>query len=333
MANAHCICPKFLEAHIKDPLTYTNVFVGQFLESPDQIVFDHQEVLASEYLNSVKDDQDAFQNYNVWKKLLDAQPQGKTLISNAHCTSSSFETVFNTINSAITRHDKAIVTCDNNHYGPFIGKIQSNGINLLNLNNLNCRPIQVPNQRIIGHTNFENDLDWVLERTGRTCRKKYSEDDDNDHVRDLLDAKGYSVRDQTREGRSASGKSSGELDILIENCGHLYTVIEAMKLSTMKESYIDEHYLKLTTNYNPMSVKRTYLVTYYTGKNFADWWRKYVDYISTLAPSKISSRTDTKNLSTEEADTKLHGLKKLYNHISIAGELSTCVHYAVRIET
>ena len=75
MANAHCICPKFLEEHIKDPTTYTNVFVGQFLNSADQIVFDHQEVLASEYLNLVKDDQDAFQNYNVWKKLLDAQPQ------------------------------------------------------------------------------------------------------------------------------------------------------------------------------------------------------------------------------------------------------------------
>lgn len=333
MANAHCICPKFIQQHIKDPVTYTNVFVGQFLNSDDQIVLDHDEILTSEYLLSIKDDLEAFQNYTVWMKLLGAQPQGKTLMATPTSVSNSFETVFSTISSAVTRHDKAIIASDNNHYGAFIQEIEAKGINLLNLNSLTKRPIQIANQRIIGHSKFEGDFDWILERIGRTCRKTYSEDDDNDHVRDLLDAKGYTVRDQTREGKSASGKSAGELDILIENCGHLYTVIEALKLSTLRESYIDEHYLKLTTNYNPMSVKRTYLVTYYTGKNFTEWWRKYSEYISTLAPAKISKRPDTINISTEEISTNLHSLRKLYNHISIEGELSVCVHYAIRIES
>jgi hypothetical protein len=287
----------------------------------------------SAYLDAVKGDAEAFQNFTIWKKLLDAQPQGKMLLSNSGDASNNSETVFNTISQAITRHDKAIIAADNNHYAMLFDKIELGGINLLNLNSLRAHPIAVPIQKIIGFTKFEDDLGWVLERIGRTCRKAYSEDDDNDHVRDLLDAKGYTLRDQTREGNSATGVSAGELDLAIFSCGGLYTIIEAMKLATMKESYINEHYRKLTTNYNPLAVKRTYLITYYTGKNFQGWWGKYKEYITSLDALKITHKEHSSNDSTEEIETDLHGLKKLYHHITIEGERSICVHYAIRIES
>lgn len=332
MANAHCVCPRFVADNIKNPGIYTDVFIGQLLQSDDQIVLDREESLVSAYLNAVKADAEAFQNFTVWKKLLDSQPQGKILLSNSGNALNFSEAVFNTISKAITRNDKAIIAADNNHYASLFPKIETGGINLLSLCSLQARPIEIPLQKIIGYSKFEIDLGWVLERIGRTCRKKYSEDDHNDHVRDLLDAKGYTLRDQTREGSSATGVSAGELDLAVINCGNLYTIIEAMKLATMKESYIDEHYRKLTTNYNPLAVKRTYLVTYYTGKNFHGWWLKYKKYIQTLDPLKFTDKEHSCNDSTEEIETNLHGLKKLYHHITIEGQRSICVHYAIKIE-
>lgn len=333
MANAHCICPNFIREHIKDPFAYTKVFMGCLLQSDDQIVLDQQELLANEYLKVIKDDTEAFQNYSIWKMLLDSSAQGKKLISTPDTHTELSDTVLHTLLSAITNHDKSIIAFDNNHYEKQIDTISRERINLLNLNNLLNTPIDCKNKKILGFSKFESDLEWVLERIGRTCRKSFSEDSDNDHLRDLLEAKEYSIKDQTREGSSASGIGAGEVDLLIQNNGRLYTIIEAMKLASLKESYIDEHYLKLTTNYNPLSVKRTFLITYYTGKSFITWWQKYYQYISTLPAKKISSRPNTQNLSIDEIDSQLHGLKKLYHHISIDGELSTCVHYAIRLES
>lgn len=46
-----------------------------------------------------------------------------------------------------------------------------------------------------------------------------SEDQRNDFIRDILETSGYSsgyeVRDQTRQGKSATGKNSGEVDLLV----------------------------------------------------------------------------------------------------------------------
>nr|MBI9047500.1 pentapeptide repeat-containing protein [Anaerolineaceae bacterium] len=52
----------------------------------------------------------------------------------------------------------------------------------------------------------------------------------NDDIRDLLDAMGYDVRDQTRAGESASGKSAGELDIQIRHLSKPVSIIESFKL-------------------------------------------------------------------------------------------------------
>lgn len=50
-------------------------------------------------------------------------------------------------------------------------------------------------------------------------------------MRDLLDEKGYVVRDQTRHGLSPQGKDAGKVDISIFKEGKTYTLIEALNLS------------------------------------------------------------------------------------------------------
>lgn len=63
-----------------------------------------------------------------------------------------------------------------------------------------------------------------------------SEDRRNTYVRDLLDEKGYVVRDQTRHGLSPQGKDAGKVDISIFKEGKTYTLIEALNLSCLSKN-------------------------------------------------------------------------------------------------
>jgi len=58
--------------------------------------------------------------------------------------------------------------------------------------------------------------------------KNSIEDVRNDHIRDLLWAQKFQVTDQTRQGTSQEGKSSGEIDILILENNMPYSLLEAL---------------------------------------------------------------------------------------------------------
>lgn len=56
-----------------------------------------------------------------------------------------------------------------------------------------------------------------------------TEDQRNDYIRDILDAVGYDVKDQTRKGLAASGKAAGEIDILIKGKDFPITIYRSIK--------------------------------------------------------------------------------------------------------
>lgn len=72
-----------------------------------------------------------------------------------------------------------------------------------------------------------------------------TEDQRNDYIRDILDAVGYDVKDQTRRGLSPSGKAAGEVDILIKEHGFPITIIEALNLDSLNKEYLDKHIDKI----------------------------------------------------------------------------------------
>ncbi|MDU2212026.1 MAG: hypothetical protein E7E18_12330 [Eubacterium sp.] len=89
--------------------------------------------------------------------------------------------------------------------------------------------------------------DWLLNSIVLACVKlqgnhlyrRASEDDRNGFIKNILEAIGFSTKDQTRWGVSNTGKSSGEVDILIEENNYPYSVIEGLsrflcKLMTRK---------------------------------------------------------------------------------------------------
>ena len=114
---------------------------------------------------------------------------------------------------------------------------------------------------------------------------KGMEDLRNRRIRDdllLLLTNQYRVCDQTQIGSSGSGKSVGELDLLIrrENNEH-WTIIEALRVGDGTKQSWDDHLDKLLVNYNSRGLPLLYLLTYVDAepKTFCDICTSYETYI------------------------------------------------------
>ncbi|HDU4899038.1 TPA: hypothetical protein RFU16_000346 [Klebsiella quasipneumoniae subsp. similipneumoniae] len=330
MAYAHCVCPGFVSSHISDPVIFSNIFMGVLLNSDDQIVIDSKGRLPLEYAKSVEKNTDAFALLKVWQTQLDKRKDGKVLLTNCEPDGDIHELVFKLIQKAATTFDRDIVTSNNEAYRPYIDELKRQRISIYNLQNLSPGNIKNLLKKKLSFDELSNDVAWALHRLARTSNKGLSEDDINDQLRNMLLCMKYQVKDQTREGRSSSGKGAGELDLIIEDDGELFSIVEAMKLNSVKVEYINEHYKKLLTNYNPLQITKTILITYYTGSRFDDWWEGYTKHISSMDVNLFNFDGDAEITSTEVENTLYPSLKKLIQHFEINGRHHACVHYALK---
>ena len=102
-----------------------------------------------------------------------------------------------------------------------------------------------------------------------------SEDECNDFIAALLESRGYKVKDQTRRGSSATGKSSGEVDIFVENdLGLPFTIIEALILNSVNTSYIDTHLDKIYS-YDTVGNIFNICLSYVKARDFVNFWDNY----------------------------------------------------------
>jgi len=329
MKLSHCICPQFLSSNIGNDSTFLKVFIERFVLTDDQIILDQEERLAKSYIESVELDEKALTNYISWRKMLEVKDAGKTLLSSSSNATSPEDTVYNAISAATTTFGKVIVAEDNNHYAKFINQINRQRIQLYNLNNFTSTS-KISIKKKPEHAELESDLEWILQRLVRRAEKEDSEDYNNDYIRDMLDSKQYEVRDQTREGSSMSGAGAGELDLVVEDQGVLFSLIEAMKLNSVDTNYINGHYTKLLDNYNPLEVKRTFLISYYYGANFLSWWGRYKQHIANLNINSITRHNYTSSQIVEHP-TDFGSVKKLHHHLESNGEHSLCTHLAIRL--
>ncbi len=125
---------------------------------------------------------------------------------------------------------------------------------------------------------YEGLLDSIIiaciKLQGNHMYRKASEDDRNGFIRDLLDSMEYSTKDQTRWGTSNTGKSAGEIDIMVYENNTPYAVIEAMNLSALSVEYINTHINKIF-GYDTTGLQYNYVISYVTAKNFSSFWEKY----------------------------------------------------------
>jgi hypothetical protein len=108
----------------------------------------------------------------------------------------------------------------------------------------------------------------------------YSEDDRNTFIASMLQAGGFHCKDQTRRSKSPSGKSAGEIDILIEDGQHNpVCIIEALNLTYINSAYIQLHLDKIFT-YDPNGLKNNYILIYANAKDFGTFYNSYKTFVS-----------------------------------------------------
>lgn len=334
MSRAHCICPDFLSNNISNPTTFQNVFVSKLLTSCDQIILDEGGRIVYEYMESVKNDLDAFIFFKAWKKLLDeeqSKQSGKVLLTNITHKDNYLDVIYDSICCAVTTFDKCIIANDNNTYSPYLTELTRQRISLWNMQQLTNLELGARDMKRTSYNELDNDLGWILQRLVRKSKREKTEDEYNDFIRDMLDCKNYEVKDQTREGVSSSGKSAGELDIVIEQNGDLFSILEPMILTSVDTAYIDIHYRKLLHNYNPLTVQRTFLITYFEGKNFEAWWERYQSHIDSLSSGNLIPESEIVFNNIEPVPTKYIGIKKMNHHMNIGDNHFSCIHYAVKL--
>lgn len=331
MSCAVCLCPEFVAANISDIKLFSGFFVGAIVEGHNQLILDADGRIQLDYLRSCQTNKDSFYMLQKWEGELSKSPTGKILRTPVQTSSDDVkDVVVGAVINAATTFDKHIFTSDNNSYAGFVSELIRQRISLLNLSSVGLISKEDRMQQPLSFIKFDSDLSWVIQRLGRRSAKGYSEDDFNDFLRDMLLAKNYSVKDQTREGESQSGKQAGELDLIIEDRGDLFAIIEALILSSVDKVNILKHYGKLIRNYNPMHVKKLFLVTYYVGARFDDWCNKYVEYLKELQPADLEL-DGHEMLDLKEVETPYIGLKKIEQHFRYAGQHYFCIHYAVKL--
>ncbi|MGE6230913.1 hypothetical protein [Paenibacillus chitinolyticus] len=159
----------------------------------------------------------------------------------------------------------------------------------LNIEGKNVYAIKVrniSNEIFFKHAqNIESPTDLFIRDLYLACiklqaRKLYvntTEDERNDFITDLLETNGYRIKDQTRRGSSASGKSSGEIDIFVEKDGMPFTIIEALNLDSLNTNYLDTHLDKIYS-YDTAGNVFNVCLSYVKVKDFGSFWVRYCDY-------------------------------------------------------
>lgn len=107
-----------------------------------------------------------------------------------------------------------------------------------------------------------------------------TEDERNTFVTNILTAKGWVVKDQTRRGKSHQGRSAGELDIFVTlQNGQPFAVIEALNLDSLKVDYLDLHLDKIL-GYDTAGLDQNLILVYASAKGFDSLWEKYYSHIT-----------------------------------------------------
>jgi len=174
-------------------------------------------------------------------------------------------------------------------------------------------------------------LDDLIECLKTQCSRKLSHKDEdlhNDNLKDLLEARGYNIADQTRHGGSA--KKAGELDLLVRsNSGSSLSIIEGFKAASAgaKDTNISSHINKLLHKYDTAGHEVNFIVVYAEAAQFQKFWKTYCDYLEDLNHKpdfdkkyelkifKDTGRTNLTNIRVGIAKHDREGIEVLVYHV------------------
>lgn len=134
-----------------------------------------------------------------------------------------------------------------------------------------------------------------LHLQGNKNYRGWDENGRNSVVRDSLGDNGYIVLDQSLRGTSETGKSYGELDLLIQRePNRPWVLCEALIVGGYTYKW-NEHLDKLLNEYNPHGLSTLFLLTYVDCEKtkFTSIWTKYKQHIRENAPENFLCMPET----------------------------------------
>lgn len=153
-----------------------------------------------------------------------------------------------------------------------------------------------------------------------------TEDERNDYIRDMLGQYDYVIKDQTRRGLSSSGISSGEIDIYVEKDNLPFTIIEALKLSSMNKDYLAKHLKKIYT-YDTTGNLFNICLVYAELKDFSLFFEKYCRFVRGYTfPYPIISVDEDLNDNYSGSEIKI--MTTTHNR---SGQLTKLYHICLKI--
>jgi len=116
-------------------------------------------------------------------------------------------------------------------------------------------------------------------QTNRIYYGKVLENDRNTFIANMLESAGFLVKDQTLKSTTETGKSSGEVDIFIQDTNHYpVSIIEALNLTYIDKGYIANHIDKIFT-YDANGLPDNYIIVYADVTNFGTFYKNYLNYV------------------------------------------------------
>ncbi len=178
-------------------------------------------------------------------------------------------------------------------------------------------------------TQFIKDLYGIcIKLQGNAKYINASEDERNDYIRDMLETKGYHVKDQTRRGVSFVGKTSGEVDLFILKNEEPFTIVEALNLSSLDKNYLNKHLDKIYS-YDTLGNSFNVCLTYASVKDLAGFWERYCKHVSEHQYPYPLVEID------DEIDNEFDGsdIKVMTTTLNRSGQYTLLYHIVVKIMT
>ncbi|CAK3276158.1 hypothetical protein VCRA2120O333_70180 [Vibrio crassostreae] len=317
MSNAYCFCPNFLG------VAPVSSVIEALLHNRHSIFLDDKNKLMEEYARVLSVNTECFSLFSILEyALVDSQK----LVSRVNSPQVDSTFLLETLTGLHTTETKFLASSDRQTHNGIVPRLRELNIQEIYPHNF---PLTVSGQlyRSFNIDVFRQELEHSLylvmgERNGKL------EDDYNTTLASCLRAKRFIVLDQTYHGRSSTGLTLGRLDLVIQDGGYK-TLIEPLKLKGMETSPFYGHLNKLLDNYNPLRIKHTFLVTYYTGERckFLQFIADYKQRLNNLDLSQLNPTSTWNFQPYTDLNTEYNSLYLIEQQATVNGSSITCYHF------
>ena len=170
------------------------------------------------------------------------------------------------------------------------------------------------------NTLLEGMISAGLHLQGNKNYRGWDENGRNSVVRDSLGDNGYTVLDQNLRGTSETGKSYGELDLLIQRVPNRpWVLCEALIAEGYTHKW-NEHLDKLLNEYNPHGLSTLFLLTYVDCEKskFDSIWTKYKQHIREDDPKNFIRVPETVSMDLDSEYEYIKIICCSYQRVSYA---------------